>query len=344
MTQFVVAAFYQFTALPDFADYQDSLNEIGLHHQITGTILLASEGINGTISGTRENIGALLNALRAVPGCENLEHKESYTEENPFYRLKVRLKNEIVTMGVPAVDPTNTVGTYIDPKSWNNFINDPDVLVIDTRNDYEVSIGTFEKAENPKTKSFREFPKWVNENRERLEGKKIAMFCTGGIRCEKATSYLKQEGMDEVYHLKGGILKYLEHVPEPESLWKGECFVFDQRVSVGAGLKPGSYDMCHACRMPIDERDKATPQFTPGVSCPHCHDANNEAQKKRFAERQKQIELSKARGEDHMGKTYDRFQNFDDDILEKSETAAEMFDAAQSLSSLQSAKPDTTKS
>ena len=310
MSEFVVAAFYQFTPLPDFADYQEKLTQIGLEQGITGTILLAPEGMNGTISGQRigpeRGIDAMLDALRAVPGCALLEHKESYTDENPFYRLKVRLKKEIVTMGVPRVDPGNLVGTYIDPAGWNAFIADPDVLVVDTRNDYEVSIGTFDGAENPQTKSFREFPEWFEKNRARMEGKKIAMFCTGGIRCEKATSFLKSEGMEDVYHLKGGILKYLEHVPEEESLWKGECFVFDQRVSVGAGLKPGSYDMCHACRMPIDEADQQSPHYEPGISCPNCYSASNETQKKRFAERQRQIELSRQRGEDHMGKVYDK--------------------------------------
>ncbi len=305
MSEFVVAAFYQFTALPDFHTYQARLTEIGLSHHVTGTILLASEGLNGTIAGSRAGIDAMIKALKEVPGCEQLEHKESYTNENPFYRLKVRLKKEIVTMGVPSIDPTNTVGTYIDPSQWNDFISDPDVLVIDTRNNYEVSIGTFDHAENPETNSFREFPQWVEKNRERMEGKKIAMFCTGGIRCEKATSYLKSEGLDDVYHLKGGILKYLENIPEQDSLWRGECFVFDQRVSVGAGLKPGSYDMCHACRMPIDEDDKKSPHYEPGIACPNCYQSSNETQRKRFAERQRQIELSKARGEAHMGKIYD---------------------------------------
>ncbi len=302
MSQFVIAAFYQFTSLPDFADYQQELTQIGLRHEVTGTILLAHEGVNGTIAGSRAAIDTMLDALKSVPGCKALEHKESFAEENPFYRLKVRLKKEIVTMGVPAVDPANTVGTYIDPKDWNSFITDPDVLVIDTRNDYEVSIGTFDKAENPKTKSFRDFPKWVEENRTRMEGKKIAMFCTGGIRCEKATSFLKQEGLKDVFHLKGGILKYLETIPDAESLWQGECFVFDQRVSVGAGLKPGSYDMCHACRQPIDEKDKVSPHYMQGIACPHCYQNSSDEQKKRFAERQHQIELAKQRGEPHIGK------------------------------------------
>ena len=304
MSEFVVAAFYQFTPLPDFEKYQAGLTQHGLAHDITGTVLLADEGINGTIAGTRDDINAMLNALRAVPGCLDLEHKESYTNENPFYRLKVRLKREIVTMGVPGIDPNITVGTYVAPEDWNDLINDPDVVVVDTRNDYEVSIGTFEGAENPKTTSFRQFPDWFRENRERLEGKKVAMFCTGGIRCEKATALLKNEGIDDVLHLKGGILKYLEVVPPSESLWNGECFVFDQRVSVGERLEPGTYHMCHACRMPIKDEDLKSPHYVPGVSCPYCYEKHSQKDRERFAERQRQITLSQERGEAHMGRVY----------------------------------------
>ncbi len=301
MSEIVVAAFYHFTPLETLEVYQEELTALGLAHDVAGTILLASEGANGTIAGSRAGIDVMLNALREIPGCASLEHKESFAPENPFYRLKVRLKKEIVTMGVPGVDPANTVGTYVDPADWNALIADPDVMVIDTRNDYEVSIGTFDGAENPNTTSFREFPAWVEKNRDRLEGKKIAMFCTGGIRCEKATSYMKDEGFEDVHHLKGGILKYLEHTPRDQSLWNGECFVFDQRVSVGLGLKPGNYAMCHACRMPIDAEDQASPHYEPGVSCPHCYNSHNEKRKKRFAERQRQISLARERGQAHIG-------------------------------------------
>lgn len=306
MTKFVIAAFYQFTDLPAFAEYQESLTRIGHDHTITGTILLAAEGINGTIAGPRAGIDKMLEALRELPGCASMTHKESFDEAEPFYRLKVRLKKEIVTMGVPEANPNKAVGDYVNPADWNDLIMDPDTLVIDTRNDYEVSIGTFKGADNPKTKSFREFPGWFEANRDRMAGKKIAMFCTGGIRCEKATSLLKHEGIEEVYHLKGGILKYLETVPPEKSLWEGECFVFDQRVSVKEGLEPGSYDMCHACRMPINDDDKSSDHFLQGIACPHCYDVNNDDQKRRFAERQRQIDLSKERGEKHMGKIYSR--------------------------------------
>jgi len=304
MPQTVIAAFYQFAPLHDFANHRAPLTNIGEKDGLTGTILLAKEGINGTIAGSRKAIDAMLEALRALPGCTAMEHKESFANENPFYRLKVKLKREIVTMGEPDIDPNQQVGTYVKPEDWNALITDPDVVIIDTRNAYEVSIGTFENAQNPNTKSFRDFPKWFRDNRERMEGKKIAMFCTGGIRCEKATALVKKEGIDDVYHLEGGILKYLEQIPADQSLWHGECFVFDQRVSVKEGLAPGSYDMCHACRQPIDDTDKTSPRYHVGVSCPHCYDANSQEQKDRFAQRQHQIELARERGEPHMGKIY----------------------------------------
>ena len=302
---YTIAAFYLFTPLPEFealrAPLSDTLEAAG----VRGTVLLASEGINGTIAASPDGIEIALAALRALPGCHALEAKFSETDEAPFLRLKVRLKREIVTMGIPGTDPINMVGTYIGAGEWNDLISDPDTVLIDTRNDYEYAIGTFEGAIDPKTKTFREFPDWFRTFRERLESEgrkpKIAMFCTGGIRCEKATNFVKAEGIDEVYHLQGGILRYLETVPEQDSKWQGECFVFDERVSVRHDLSPGSYDMCHACKYPLSADEMQAPEYVPGVACPHCHDKMSAAQKARFAERQKQITLARQRGEAHMG-------------------------------------------
>ena len=300
-SKFVVAALYRFAALPDYKVYQAPLLDVCLSAGVMGTILLAPEGINGTIAGSRDGIDAVLDHIRSLPGCADLDHKESYAQEPPFLRMKVRLKREIVAMGVPEIDPNEVVGTYVDPSDWNDLISDPDTIVIDTRNDYEVSIGTFEKAINPETESFREFPKWVKENERLTPESKVAMFCTGGIRCEKATAFLKQQGIQDVYHLKGGILKYLETIPEEESLWHGECFVFDQRVSVLHGLEQGRYDMCHACRHPIDETEKRSEKYVPGVSCPKCYDAKSADQRRRYEERQKQMQLAKKSGIKHLG-------------------------------------------
>ncbi len=301
MTRYLVTALYKFVRLDDYKELQQPLLEVCKSNEVMGTLLLAREGINGTIAGPEVGIWKVLNWLKSDPRFVDLGHKESWAEgENPFYRMKVRLKKEIVTMGIPAVDPNEVVGTYVEPADWNDIISDPEVVLIDTRNDYEVDIGTFKGAIDPRTVTFREFPAWVREQ-ERLHNKpKIAMFCTGGIRCEKASSFMKQEGFEEVYHLKGGILKYLETVPEDESLWEGECFVFDNRVSVGHGLKQGPYDLCHACRHPISEEDKRSDQYAEGISCPHCHDMMSDEQRRRFAERQKQIALAKERGFDHI--------------------------------------------
>ncbi|MGB1244619.1 MAG: rhodanese-related sulfurtransferase, partial [Porticoccaceae bacterium] len=268
---------------------------------VYGTLLLASEGINGTISSTRAGIDAVLNWLSQQPGLENIDTKESFDKEIPFYRTKVKLKKEIVTMGVEGIDPRQVVGTYVKPQDWNDLISDPEVLVVDTRNDYEVEIGTFKNAVDPKTTSFREFPDWANKNIDRAKTKKIAMFCTGGIRCEKSTAYMKEQGFEEVYHLEGGILKYLEEVPKDQTLWQGECFVFDNRVAVDHDLKRGSYDQCHACRMPITEQEKTLDSYQEGLSCHHCFDRVSDEQKQRFAQRQKQVQLAKARGEKHIG-------------------------------------------
>lgn len=300
---YCVAALYKFAPLPDYESLRAPLQNMCDLLEIKGTILLASEGINGTISGTDDNIANLLVFLRADPRLATLEHKESRAEELPFYRMKVRLKKEIVTMGVEGIDPNEVVGTYVDPDEWNALISDPDVVLIDTRNDYEVEIGTFKDALNPNTQSFREFPDWVEKNRGgALKKPKVAMFCTGGIRCEKASSFMKSEGFDEVYHLRGGILKYLETQPKEESLWEGDCFVFDQRVAVKHGLDESDYDQCYACRYPITEDDKQHPDYVKGVSCHRCHNKMSPEQKARFAERQKQIALAKTRGQDHMGR------------------------------------------
>jgi UPF0176 protein len=299
---YCVAALYHFTRLADYEQLKEPLQNMCDMLGIKGTLLLAYEGINGTVAGRDDAIAKLLEFLRADPRLTDLEHKESRAEEMPFYRMKVRLKREIVTMGVEGVDPNEVVGTYVDPKDWNDLIADPDVVLIDTRNDYEVEIGTFKGALNPDTQTFREFPKWVEDNRDNLKKPKVAMFCTGGIRCEKASSFMKQNGFEDVYHLKGGILKYLETQPAEESLWEGDCFVFDQRVAVKHGLEESDYDQCYACRYPITDKDKESPLYIKGVSCARCHNKMSEDQRARFAERQKQIALAKQRGEEHLGR------------------------------------------
>jgi len=297
----VVCALYHFVRIEDPEQLRDELLALLLAENIRGTLLVAREGINGTVAGSREAIDHLLAHLNRDKRFTGLEYKESQTDEMPFLRSRVKLKKEIVTMGVPDIDPREIVGTYVDPAEWNDLISDPDVTVIDTRNEYEVNIGTFEGAINPHTESFREFPDYVKESLDPGKHKKVAMFCTGGIRCEKSTAYLKSQGFDEVYHLKGGILKYLEEVPQHESLWHGECFVFDERVTVNHQLEPGHYDQCHACRMPINETDKQSNAYVKGVSCPHCIDRKTDEDRKRFRERQRQIQLAKERGEDHLG-------------------------------------------
>ncbi|MEM7462511.1 MAG: rhodanese-related sulfurtransferase [Pseudomonadota bacterium] len=306
MTEITVSALYKFVHLPDYEEMQPRIYKACKSHGVQGTLLLAAEGINGTIAGSEDGIETVLAFLKSDSRLRDLEHKESYCDENPFYRLKVRLKKEIVTMGVAGIDPVEQAGDYVDPAQWNELISDPDTVVIDTRNDYETAIGTFKGAIDPETVNFRDFPKWFRENKERFHNKpKIAMYCTGGIRCEKATALVKAEGFEDVFHLRGGILKYLEEVPAEESLWEGECFVFDNRVSVGHGLTPGPYDLCHACRMPIGTEDKASPLYVAGVSCPHCHDRSSSARKRRFAARQEQVELAKRRGDVHIGADYE---------------------------------------
>jgi len=290
-----VAALYHFARLPDPVATRAPLLELCLSQGVKGSLLLAAEGINGTIAGSRAGIDAVLSHLRAVPGFAALEHKESHAETPPFTRMKVKLKREIVTMGQPDIDPVARVGGYVAAKDWNDLIAQPDVVLIDTRNDYEVSIGTFNGAVNPNTRAFRDFPQWWHDNKAAYAGKRIAMFCTGGIRCEKSTNYLLGQGVQQVFHLKGGILQYLEDVPATQSQWNGECYVFDTRVSVGHGLIPGDYDSCHACRRPISAADKLRPEFELGAQCHQCVDDYAQTDRDRFRERQRQLELAKMR-------------------------------------------------
>lgn len=296
-----VTALYKFTPLENIEELKEKIYTACVENDIKGTLLLANEGINGTIAGPEQGIQNVLAYLKDLVDLKDEEHKESWSEEYPFYRMKVRLKKEIVTIGLDDVDPNKIVGTYVDPEEWNAIISDPETVLIDTRNDYEVGIGTFKGAIDPKTNSFREFPEYVEKNFDPKKHKKVAMFCTGGIRCEKASSYMKKQGFENVYHLKGGILKYLENVPQGQSMWEGDCFVFDQRVAVGHGLEVSGYDQCFACRRPITEEDKDRPEYMKGVSCHQCIDEMTDDQRERFAMRQKQIALAKERGETHIG-------------------------------------------
>ena len=297
----VVAALYKFTRFDNYEDYRQPILDTMLSNDVKGTLLIASEGINGTISGTRSGIDSVLEYLRSIEAVGSFTFKESYTNEQPFYRTKVKLKKEIVTMGVEDIDPLQSVGRYVKPKDWNALISDPEVILIDTRNDYEVQIGTFENAINPNTETFREFPEYVAKELDPTKHKKVAMFCTGGIRCEKSTAYMREQGFEEVYHLEGGILKYLEEVQKEDSMWQGDCFVFDNRVSVNHDLEKGDYEQCFACRMPITVDDMQSPAYSKGESCPHCIGKATDEQKARFRERERQMQLAKARGEAHIG-------------------------------------------
>ena len=299
---YTIAALYHFTRFDNPAALQAPLLEVAQREGISGSLLLAHEGINGTIAGSRIGIDTIIAYIRALPGCAELSWKVSTALDQPFGKMKVRLKKEIVTMGVPDVDPLASVGHYVNPEDWNDLIAQDDVVVIDTRNDYEVAIGTFEGAVDPKTKTFREFPAWWDKNKDRFHNKRVAMFCTGGIRCEKSTNFLISQGVDDVYHLKGGILQYLEDVPEDDSKWGGACFVFDNRVSVEHGLAEGPHELCHACRRPILPEDKSRPEYEDGVSCHQCLDEFDEGRRERFRERQKQMALARSRGERHLGR------------------------------------------
>ena len=298
---FYVAAFYQFANLEDYADLRPSLLALGRENDLSGTILLAQEGVNGTIAGPQAGVEAMLAHLRQHPALAKLEHKGAWATENPFHRWKVKLKREIVSFGVPAADPSELVGIYVPPQQWNQLINQPDVVVVDTRNDYEVELGTFAGAINPATTTFREFPAFVQGQLDPQQHKRVAMFCTGGIRCEKATAYLRLLGFEEVYHLQGGILKYLEEVAPEESLWEGECFVFDQRVAVDHHLRPGEYHLCFACRRPLTPADMESADYEEGISCPHCIHSLTPRRRASLAERHKQMGLAAVRAEKHLG-------------------------------------------
>ena len=296
-----ICALYKFTRLDDFEEIQGPLKIFLESLNIRGTLLLAKEGVNGTISGDNDSIMKSLDYLQKDERLVGLEYKFSYSEKPPFKRLKVKLKKEIVTLGVSDIDPIFSSGTYVKPADWNELINDPDVVLIDTRNNYEFEIGSFKGSINPNTETFREFPAYTKNNLEKYRDKKIAMFCTGGIRCEKSTAYLKSKGFENVFHLQGGILKYLEEIKEDESLWEGECFVFDDRVAVKHNLELGKYDQCHACRFPITDEDKEHPHYEKGASCPRCYGTKNSSQVSRYREREKQVQLAKSRGESHIG-------------------------------------------
>lgn len=301
MSQIVVCALYKFVILEDCKTLKPPLLNFMLQHNIRGTLLLANEGINGTVAGSRAAIDALLNYFQTDQRLADINYKESFTKQMPFLRTRVKLKKEIVTMGVNGIDPKHIVGTYVKPKDWNDLISDPEVLLVDTRNDYEVQVGTFKHAISPKTASFREFPDYIKQHFDPEKHKKVAMYCTGGIRCEKSTAYMKEQGFEEVYHLEGGILNYLKQVAEQDTLWQGECFVFDERVTVDHQLEKGRYDQCNACRMPITKQDQQSEHYIHGVSCPHCFDKTTVEQKARFAEREKQMNLAQQRGEAHIG-------------------------------------------
>ena len=301
--EILVAALYKFVEIDDLLSLQSDLHEICEKNNIMGTILIANEGINGTISGKTNEINQTISLLKSDKRFTNIEIKYSSTDKQPFHRMKVRLKKEIVTIGLPEINPNKKVGTYVKPEDWNDLISDPNVIVIDTRNKYETKIGSFQNALDPETSSFREFPDWVKKFKSSKENanKKIAMFCTGGIRCEKASSLMKEEGFEDVYHLQGGILKYLETIDKENSLWNGECFVFDQRVCLTDELEVGSYKMCFACRMPITEEEMQNEKYIEGISCIYCYDKTTKEKKERFGSRQRQILLAKERGEKHLG-------------------------------------------
>ncbi len=298
---FTVVALYRFARFDRYAEFQQPLLDMTKRLGVKGTLLLASEGINGTVAGKPEAISELVKFLESIDEISGMEIKYSHALTMPFLRMKVRLKKEIVTMGVPGIDPLQVAGTYVAPKDWNALIADPDTVVVDTRNDYEFRVGKFARSVDPNTKAFTEFPDWLRAHKPDFAGKKVAMFCTGGIRCEKATAFAKEIGIDDVYHLKGGILAYLEQVPAEDSLWEGECFVFDERVTVGHGLALGDAVLCRACRAPLTPEERGSEFYVEGLSCPHCHDSQTERDRARFAERQKQVLLAKKRGLRHIG-------------------------------------------
>ena len=304
MPDYIVRSFYRFAPLGELRRLQRRLRELCDEERITGTILLADEGINGSVCGSPRALDRLFAELQSIKGLAGLDWKEGHAQSPPFHRLKVRLKKEIVSMGDPEVDPVQRVGTYVDPTEWNVLIRDPQVVVVDTRNAYEVRVGTFDGAVDPQLASFRDFPAWASKNLDPARHRKVAMFCTGGIRCEKATSLLLREGFDEVFHLRGGILDYLAAVPESESAWRGECFVFDNRVAVDHALEPGQHTLCFGCKEPLSVEDTRAASYEPGVCCPYCVDRTSEALKERRRERSKQVALARERGETHIGAVF----------------------------------------
>lgn len=326
---FVVAALYKFVSLPDYREMQADVLQACLDLGVKGTLLLAEEGINGTIAGTRKAVDGVLTRLRQDVRFSDIDVKESQTDEMPFYRTKVRLKKEIVTLGQEGIDPNKLVGTYVQANEWNDLISRDDVTLIDVRNDYEIEIGTFKGAVDPDTKTFRDYPEYVAKNLDPDKQKKVAMFCTGGIRCEKASAYMLQQGFEEVYHLKGGILKYLEDVDQTETHWEGDCFVFDNRVAVNHDLEVAGYDQCHACRRPITDTDKHSEHFEKGISCPKCVGEYTEGQRQRFAERQKQIQLAKQRGEKHIAQVIEHDQKKRRELLGLSSVSQQVMQASR---------------
>ena len=304
LDKYIISTFYKFLVLENYKELKIKFDKSLSKTNIKGTILLANEGINGTIAGSESDLKKFFLYMDKFSQFKDITPKFSSSNKNPFLRMKVRLKKEIVTIGIPEVSPSNLVGKYLNVEEWNEFLNESDSMIIDTRNDYEVSIGTFKNSINPKIKSFRNFPNWVQKNlidKKVSKKSKIGMFCTGGIRCEKSTSYLKQLGFENVFHLDGGILKYLENVKSDQNEWKGECFVFDYRVSLNDSLEKGEYDMCYACRMPLNKENKKNKHYLKGQSCEYCYDQTTIKQKKRFNEREKQIKLSKVRNLKHLG-------------------------------------------
>ncbi|MFM2407438.1 MAG: hypothetical protein RL358_180 [Pseudomonadota bacterium] len=308
MSALIVAALYKFVKLNNCLELRDPLQAKCNQLAITGTLLLAEEGINGTIAGTRNNLDLILAYLRSDARLADLPHKESLAQGQPFYRMKVKVKKEIVTMGLPNIDPTELVGQYVKPEDWNALISDPNVLLVDTRNDYEVEVGTFKGAHDPRITTFREFPDYVKNHFDPDKQPRVAMFCTGGIRCEKASAYMLQQGFAEVYHLQGGILKYLENVPAEESLWEGECFVFDQRVAVGQDLHPGHYQLCYGCSRPISTEDMQSEHYQAGISCANCYGSLTDEKRRAAQERQKQVELAKLNGKKHLGSAHNQLR------------------------------------
>lgn len=302
----VVLSLYRFAALEDYRALREPLLDLCLARGVRGTLLLAAEGINGTIAGERNDIDAVLHYLGQHPQLSGLHGREASAEQMPFKRMKVKLKREIVTMGVPWVDPRRAVGTYVAPVDWNALVQDPEVLLIDARNHYEYGVGTFKGAVDPNTRNFREFPHWAAQHLDPSKHRRVAMFCTGGIRCEKASAYLLQQGFEQVYHLQGGVLAYLEQVPAAQSTWQGECFVFDERVTVDHALRPGSYGQCHGCRHPVSTAEQQSPLYEPGISCPHCHHTLSEEQRARFAERRRQAALARERAAVHCDAAADQ--------------------------------------